>query len=121
MSDVVNMEQVLFMYQPLDDFVMKNLQNFNGRKLISIESSEASSEHDDKKEKPKSDIADDLIKFFSNALAAKVSHVSSTDRLVDSPAVIVDHQTASYRRMMMHMVLKHGINRVANPYSSRVK
>jgi len=95
-----NGTEVLFLYQPIDDFVMKNLMNFNGRRLVSIESSEASKEHDDKKERPESQIGDDLVKYFSNALASKVSHVAVTDRLEDSPAVIVDHQSSHYRRVM---------------------
>jgi TNF receptor-associated protein 1 len=101
-----NGTEVLFLYQPIDEFVMKNLASFNGRKLVSVESSEASSEHDDKKDKPSSPLGDDLVKYFSNALASRVSHVSTTDRLVDSPAVIVDHESAHYRRMMKMMEQK---------------
>lgn len=78
---------------------MKNMMNFNNRKLLSIESSEASHEHDDKKERPESLIAKDLIQFFSNALASRVTEVKVTDRLHDSPAVIVDHDSR-YNRMI---------------------
>mmetsp|Transcript_30206 Transcript_30206/g.53129 ORF Transcript_30206/g.53129 Transcript_30206/m.53129 type:complete len:352 (+) Transcript_30206:3-1058(+) len=102
-----NGTEVLFLYQPIDEFVMKNLQQFNGRKLLSVESSEASKEHDDKKDTESSPIGDDLVKYFSNALAAKVSHVSVTDRLVDSPAVIVDHDSSHYRKMMAMMEQKN--------------
>eukprot|EP00466_Bigelowiella_natans_P021436 jgi/Bigna1/133429/aug1.21_g8137 len=77
-----------------------------GRKLLSVESSEASKEHDDKKELPKSPIGDDLVQYLSNALASKVSSVSVTNRLVDSPAVIVDHDSAHYRKMMQMMEQK---------------
>jgi len=101
-----NGTEVLLLYQPIDEFVMKNLMEFNGRKLLSVESSEASKEHDDKKELPKSPIGDDLVQYLSNALASKVSSVSVTNRLVDSPAVIVDHDSAHYRKMMQMMEQK---------------
>ncbi|GAB5367305.1 hypothetical protein AAMO2058_001219000 [Amorphochlora amoebiformis] len=96
-----NETEVLFLYQPLDEYVMKNLQNFNGRKLVSIESSEASKEHEKKDGNPSSEVGDALLKYFSNALASKVSQVNVTDRLHDSPAVIVDHDSASHRQLLM--------------------
>ncbi len=101
-----NGTEVLFLYQPIDEFVMKNLGQFNGRKLLSIESSQAEAEHDDLQDKQKNPIADNLVQYFSNALASRVSQVTATERLVDSPAVIVDHESAHYRRMMKMMEQK---------------
>jgi len=102
-------KEVLFLYTPIDEFVMTNLAEFNGRKLLSIESRAAkqtlkadTKEEDSTKRLTKEEVKD-LSKWMQDALAGKVSSISESDRLVDSPAIIVDHETASMRRMMKYV------------------
>ena len=50
--------EVLYLYNPIDDFVMNNLNSYNGRRMLTVESSEAKPEEskdtDEKKEEDKS-------------------------------------------------------------------
>jgi HSP90 family molecular chaperone len=41
----------------------------------------------------------ELCGWLKETLEARVSTVRTTDRLVDTPAIVVDHETASFRRM----------------------
>uniref|UniRef100_A0A7S1VQP1 Histidine kinase/HSP90-like ATPase domain-containing protein n=1 Tax=Sexangularia sp. CB-2014 TaxID=1486929 RepID=A0A7S1VQP1_9EUKA len=41
----------------------------------------------------------ELCNWLKETLEARVSTVRTTDRLVDTPAIVVDHETASFRRM----------------------
>jgi len=102
--------EVLFMYTPLDDFVMTNLNRFQGKKLVTIESADAaktlkkSSEKDVVDATPEKLSADQFKELSSwlksSALEGKISSVTESNRLYDSPAIIVDHISASQRRMM---------------------
>jgi len=46
---------------------------------------------------------DDLLKFFEQALSERVSSVKVSPRMISSPAIIVDHESAAVRRMR-HLV-----------------
>lgn len=94
--------EVVFMMDPMDPVIMNALQDFKGKKIVSVESSEV----DDLMPK-----ADDTTKLLSaeeesamrqwlfEVLGKRVSEVVSSSRLVDHPAVIVDHESASIRRI----------------------
>jgi len=90
--------EVLFLYQGIDDFVMSNIGEFNGKKLASIESSKVEQEAT-----PETPDATEFIQWFKETLPDKVSNVKTSSRLVDTPAIVVDHETASFRRMMKMM------------------
>eukprot|EP01138_Halocafeteria_seosinensis_P014065 gb/GECG01014362.1/.p1 GENE.gb/GECG01014362.1/~~gb/GECG01014362.1/.p1 ORF type:complete len:847 (+),score=134.88 gb/GECG01014362.1/:1-2541(+) len=124
--------EVLYLYNPIDDFVMNNLNSYNGRKLLTIESSEAKPE-ESKDDEKKPDSKDETEKsekdeaegqsdplgapkklskamiselsdwLTSEALPQKLKAVKSTNRLRSSPAVITDHESSSLRRMMRMM------------------
>mmetsp|Transcript_68576 Transcript_68576/g.100405 ORF Transcript_68576/g.100405 Transcript_68576/m.100405 type:complete len:159 (+) Transcript_68576:2-478(+) len=54
----------------------------------------------------------ELSAWMKDALKDRVSEVSSTDRLVDSPAIISDHDNAVTRRMMQMAEIKNmGVTR----------
>jgi len=44
-----------------------------------------------------------LLDFIKNTLEDKVSSVKETTRLADSPAIIVGHDSATFRRMMKYV------------------
>jgi len=92
---------VLFLYQSIDDFVMSNLIEFQTKKLLSIETSQS----DVVKKPPTTDT--DFVKWLKQALSKRVSAVRVSDRLVTSPAIIVDHESATFRRMMRFADPKH--------------
>jgi len=93
--------EVLFLYQPIDDFVMKNLGTYQKRKLVSIESSEAHEKKDESKESKES--AQIVLDYVQETLSDRVSKVTASQRLVSSPAIVVDHESAAVRRMMKYV------------------
>lgn len=117
--------EVLYLYQPIDDFVMDNLKAYNGRQLITIESSDIKMNHIDQqavdKETAKdkeesaqaaaplpgvsSRLAEHQVRQLSDwlmntALPRRLKAVKASSRLVSTPAVITDHESSSMRRMM---------------------
>ncbi len=98
--------EVLFLYDTrLDDFVMSNLGDFKGKKLKTIESSiaadSAKSEPVDTEKKGLTrDEFKDFAKWMKDILVDRVTTVTETDRLSSTPCIIVDHESASFRRMM---------------------
>ena len=98
--------EVLFLYQNIDEFVMNSLQQYNKRKLISLEKADAGElqTEAEKKEGEKNSTVTaetaDLIAYMNTVLADKVSSITVTTRLVNSPAAIFDHESAAVRRLM---------------------
>lgn len=110
--------EVMFLYSNIDDFVMTNLAEFKGKKCVSIESSQAGDELKDidaregektEEEKQKEDdnsvaLNDEAIRnvcsWLKDTLATRVTTVTESARLSSSPAIVIDHESASFRRMM---------------------
>jgi TNF receptor-associated protein 1 len=109
-------KEVLFLYNTIDDFVMSNLRNYNGRELVSAEDSKVDFNEPAKDVEKKDDAeadkkaetegalstekAGELCEWIRTALDVRVREVKTTDRLFDSPAVITDHESGAMRRMM---------------------
>ncbi|RQM09011.1 hypothetical protein DD237_000459 [Peronospora effusa] len=96
-------KEVLFVYSPIDDFVMTNVAEFNGRKVISAEHAkvDVDSDTDSASGKKLSKDEQDLFgAWLKLTLEDNVKEVKFTSRLTDSLAIIVDHESASIRRMM---------------------
>lgn len=116
-TDASGQREVLLLYNTIDEFVMSNLKQFNGRTLVSAENSSAledalSQDQANAADKDK-DGAIDAPRVLSDADAAdlcgwlrvtlgdkRVREVKLTRRLRDSPAVITDHESGALRRMM---------------------
>jgi TNF receptor-associated protein 1 len=94
--------EVLFLYQAVDDWVMNAIGSFKGKTLKPIESAEVEKEEDNTTEEERAEIKS-FNDWIRDELVEKVSSVKDTDRLTDSPAVIIDHETVAYRRMMMQV------------------
>lgn len=104
--------EILYTTEPIDDFVLSHLAEFDGKKFVSADRADLSL--DDKgdvpeNEKDKSDqgLAEteskDLISWLKETLKEKVADVSKSARLVDSPAMIVNpdsYMTSSMERVM---------------------
>ena len=99
--------EVLFLYDPWDEFVMEHLHEFDGKSLVSAEKAEV-----DVTEPKKSDgaLSDDqaqsLAKWMKETLADRVGEVRPSKRLVDSPAVVLESDkfmTSTMRKIMKSM------------------
>jgi len=99
--------EVLFLYSNIDDFVMKNLDKYNKRQLVSIESANVKKKEDSKETKAEDPDqkanTEKLVNFFQETLKDKVMSVKATDRLSNSPAIVVDHESGAVRKMMKYV------------------
>jgi TNF receptor-associated protein 1 len=97
--------EVLFLYDAWDEFVIEHLHTFDGKTLKLAEKADLNLSA--KKEGALSEEASkSLTQWLKETLGDKVNEVRVSQRLVDSPAVVVDSDkfmTASMRRMMKAM------------------
>jgi molecular chaperone HtpG len=94
--------EVLFLYDPWDEFVMEHVHEFDGKPLKLAEKAELnlSTKTDGALSE---DTAKELAKWLKETLGEKVGEVRVSQRLVESPAVVVDadkFMTASMRRIL---------------------
>jgi len=100
--------EVLFLYEPVDEFVMGNLREFDSKKLMAGDSHEL--KLDDVPPPPTegaltADQTKDLCAWLKETLGDRVNEAKGSDRLVDSPvmALNTDFMSAHMRRMMKAM------------------
>jgi TNF receptor-associated protein 1 len=97
--------EVLFLFDPWDEFVMEHLHEFDGKPLKLAEKADLNLST--KKDGALSeDAAKALATWLKETLGDKVGEVRVSQRLVESPAVVVDadkFMTASMRRIMKAM------------------
>ncbi|KJP84910.1 hypothetical protein AK88_05459 [Plasmodium fragile] len=116
---------VLLLFEEIDEFVLMNLQEFNGAKFVSIDSSQnedfdqdllnANKGGDGAKEGDKGDESSnqtqknrifndsqksELAKYFKDVLGSKCSDVKFSDRLTESPAVVTGFLSPTLRKVM---------------------
>jgi len=92
--------EVLFLFNHLDDLVLTNIGEFNGKKIINaeaakIEGDQTKSETDLTKQQ-----VDELCGYIRETLYSKVTTVRETKRITSAPALVVDHDSAVQRRMV---------------------
>jgi molecular chaperone HtpG len=98
--------EVLFLYDPWDEFVMEHLHAFEGKTLRLAEKAELDLSAEKKDSALSEDAAKSLAQWVKETLGDKVGAVRVSKRLVESPAVVMDadkFMTASMRRMMKAM------------------
>ncbi|MFU8848080.1 MAG: molecular chaperone HtpG [Opitutales bacterium] len=109
--------EVLYLFEPIDEFVMNHARAFEEKSFVSADSDEidldaiAPETESDKPEALAKDDADALCNFIKEKLGSEVSEVSTSERLVGSPAMIVNADkmmTAQMRKMMKAMQQKTG-------------
>jgi TNF receptor-associated protein 1 len=122
--------EVLFCYEAVDEYVMNNVREFDGKKLTAAD-------HADVKlsdlPKPEGGLSEsdtkDLAKWIKDTLGERVSEVKSSDRLVDSPvlALNADKFMSPQMRRMMKAMNKEGadsplrVNLEINPRHAVIK
>ncbi len=97
--------EVLFLYDAWDEFVVEHLHNLEGKPLKLAEKADLNLSA-----KKDGALSEDAVKaltaWLKETLGDKVGEVRASQRLVDSPAVVVDSDkfmTASMRRIMKAM------------------
>ena len=103
--------EVLFCFETVDEYVMNNVREFDGKKLTAAD-------HGDVKlsEQPRAEGAlseDDtkaLVGWLKESLGDRVSEVKASDRLVDSPALALnaDKFMSPHMRRLMKAMNKDG-------------
>ena len=99
--------EVLFLYEPIDEFVMSHLHEFDGKKLVSADSADLDlTSEAGEGEALDADAMGALTGWLKETLGDKVTAVAGSKRLVDSPAAALNSDkmmTPSMRRMMRAM------------------
>ena len=122
--------EVLLCYEAVDEYVMNNVREFDGRKLTAAD-------HADVKladlPKPEGALGEkeikDLSKWLKDTLGERVAEVKSSDRLVDSPvlALNADKFMSPHMRRMMKAMNREGadtplrVNLEFNPRHAVIK
>ena len=114
--------EVIFVYTAIDDFVMANLDKFEGRKLVTADKSDidlgddlekkGDGDDEDGNEKNGDDPtappprklegidADEFCAWAKHILGDRATAVVTTNRLGSSPAIVTDNESGAMRRMM---------------------
>lgn len=104
--------EVLFMVEPIDEYAIQQLKEYDGKKLVSVtkEGLELDEEEDEKKRMEEEKAAyEPLCKAIKNVLGDKVEKVVVSHRIVSSPCVLVTGQygwTANMERIMRAQALR---------------
>ena len=98
--------EVLFVDDPIDEFVMDRLREFDSKTITAAEKAELDVEDASKEGALSDDEATSLAGWLKLTLGEAVHEVRSSKRLVDSPVVALDsdkYMTASMRRTLKSM------------------
>ncbi|CCO07308.1 molecular chaperone HtpG [Desulforamulus hydrothermalis] len=106
--------EVLFTHEPVEDYILSQLGEYEGKKLVSIDQAGLALPATPK---PEGDVLNpeqvkELIEWLKEVLGEKVTEVRESTRLTGSPAIILnpDHLTGSLQRMMQ--VMNRDINAI---------
>ncbi len=113
--------EIVYTMEPIDDFVLNHLGEFDGKKLVSADRSDLdlsksgddSDSDKDSTDKLDSDASADLVTWLKKTLDDKVADVLESKRLVDSPAMIVNpdsYMTSSMERIMAASRMEKGLS-----------
>jgi len=106
--------EVMFMVDPIDEYAVQQLREFDGKKLVSA-TKEGLELPEDEEEKTKFEeqkkSLEPLCTVIKDVLGAKVEKVTVSNRVVDSPCVLVTGQygwSANMERIMKSQALAAG-------------
>jgi molecular chaperone HtpG len=110
--------EVLFLLEPIDEFVMNHARSFEEKNFVSADNDAIDLDAiapDTETEKPEAledSACSELCTFLKEQLGDEVEEVSASDRLVGSPAMIVNADkamTSQMRKMMRAMQQQGGV------------
>ena len=93
--------EMLFLTDARDEFVLENLREFDGKKLVAAEKADVKLEHESKG--LDAETAGKLAEFIKESVGDRVGEVRVSKRLVGSPAIALSsdtEMTVNMRRMM---------------------
>ncbi len=103
--------EVLYLTEPMDEIVMEHLQDFEGKKFKMAENANIKLEDDEKKDKEKEEKdkeylkdVDNFVGYLKNVYSGKIKDVKVSERLVESPCVLVNAEGGP--SVHMEMMLK---------------
>lgn len=112
--------EVIYLYDPIDEFVFSGLAEFKQKKIISADQTdlkvlqeiktpedEKAQEKEEIKKREKRDL-DKLCTRIKNILGKEVEEVRLSERLIDSPAVLVSKESGMSAQMqkILHVINK---------------
>jgi molecular chaperone HtpG len=98
--------EVLFMTDPIDEYAMQQLKDFEGKKFVCVTKDGLKLDEISEEEKKRNET---LIEVIKDILGAKVEKVQISQRLADSPCVIVTGEygwSANMERIMKAQALR---------------
>jgi len=104
--------EILFMTEPIDEYCVQQLKEYEGKKLICATKEGLNlinSENDDKKKEEEKDKFEEMCKIVKEILGEKVEKVVLSDRLSDSPCILVTGEygwSANMERIMKAQALR---------------
>lgn len=125
--------EVLFCYEAVDEYVMSNVREFDGKKLIAADHADVKLPDAPKPPAADGDLSEAdakaLAEWLKTTLGDRVESVKASDRLVDSPALAVnaDKFMSPQMRRMMKAMNKDGadtpvkVNLEINPRHAVIK
>jgi molecular chaperone HtpG len=125
--------EVLFCYEAVDEYVMSNVREFDGKKLVAADHADVKLPDAPKPPSADGDLSEEdakaLAEWLKTTLGDRVESVKPSDRLVDSPALAVnaDKFMSPQMRRMMKAMNKDGadtpvkVNLEINPRSAVIK
>ena len=98
---------VLYFVDPIDEYMIQNVREYDGKKLVDV--SKEGIKFDEDKIKERSEDNKELLKYIKDVLGNRVTEVKITDRLSDTPCVLVTSEfgwTANMEKIMKSQALR---------------
>jgi len=105
--------EVLLMADPMDEYAMQQLKEYDGKKFVNISKEGLSLANDEEEKKKMEELkksTENLCTLIKETLGEKVEKVVTSERLADSPCVIVTGEhgwTANMERIMKAQALRN--------------
>jgi len=122
--------EVLFCYETVDEYVMSNVREFDGKKITAADHADVKLSEQPRAEGSLGEAeTKSLVGWLKDTLGDRVDSVRASDRLVDSPALALntDKMGSPHMRRLMKAMNKDGaqaplqVNLEVNPHHAVIK